>query len=73
MVSLPSDMRRLIDIFLRIVNIRLTRKQCPGAPRAAIPAFSPHMLVGKFPKPFLTQLRGLVHGPARAVHLPLNR
>jgi hypothetical protein len=44
-------------IFLKIVNIWLPRKQCPGSPRAAIPAFSPHVLVGKFPKPFLTQLR----------------
>jgi hypothetical protein len=50
-------MRRLFDDFLKIVNIRQTRKQCPGSPRAAIPAFSPHVLVGKFPKPYLTQLR----------------
>ena len=57
MVSLPSDMRRLFDDFLKNVNIRLPRKQCPGSPRAAIPAFSPHVLVGEFPKPFLTQLR----------------
>ena len=45
------------DDFLIIVNFWQTRKQCPGSPRAAIPAFSPRVLVGKFPKPFLSQLR----------------